>query len=246
MGAQGAGGHTAPRGAAGCSSGSPKATGAATGSRNPSPACSADERFDATFHTNVLVNSSGHCQYLPPGKGRPLRPQQSGVGPSGGLGCRAPSGHLVPSRPAPPALSSGPARPGRATRRPPCFVGGQLRLSLPTCAPFSRPRPVVSPRLAPHALQAPWSLPLPAAVPTPVHRGGGRTATSLGWPLGWPLGPGVGATACSTPEPRVPGGLISGRLDEPPSQPADVATFPLPSAPPTSRAFAAARSVVRA
>lgn len=29
---------------------------------------SADERFDATFHTNVLVNSSGHCQYLPPGK----------------------------------------------------------------------------------------------------------------------------------------------------------------------------------
>uniref|UniRef100_A0A8C9VQA8 Neuronal acetylcholine receptor subunit alpha-7 n=1 Tax=Scleropages formosus TaxID=113540 RepID=A0A8C9VQA8_SCLFO len=28
---------------------------------------SADERFDATFHTNILVNSSGHCQYLPPG-----------------------------------------------------------------------------------------------------------------------------------------------------------------------------------
>ncbi|XP_041917611.1 neuronal acetylcholine receptor subunit alpha-7a [Alosa alosa] len=28
---------------------------------------SADERFDATFHTNVLVNSSGHCQYMPPG-----------------------------------------------------------------------------------------------------------------------------------------------------------------------------------
>ncbi len=28
---------------------------------------SADERFDATFHTNVLVNSSGACQYLPPG-----------------------------------------------------------------------------------------------------------------------------------------------------------------------------------
>ncbi|OBS69685.1 hypothetical protein A6R68_01774, partial [Neotoma lepida] len=27
----------------------------------------ADERFDATFHTNVLVNASGHCQYLPPG-----------------------------------------------------------------------------------------------------------------------------------------------------------------------------------
>lgn len=34
----------------------------------PSPISSADERFDATFHTNVLVNSSGHCQYLPPGK----------------------------------------------------------------------------------------------------------------------------------------------------------------------------------
>ncbi|XP_043083277.1 neuronal acetylcholine receptor subunit alpha-7 isoform X2 [Puntigrus tetrazona] len=28
---------------------------------------SADERFDATFHTNVLINSSGYCQYLPPG-----------------------------------------------------------------------------------------------------------------------------------------------------------------------------------
>uniref|UniRef100_A0AAY4E6T2 Neuronal acetylcholine receptor subunit alpha-7 n=1 Tax=Denticeps clupeoides TaxID=299321 RepID=A0AAY4E6T2_9TELE len=28
---------------------------------------SADERFDATFHTNVLVNSTGDCQYLPPG-----------------------------------------------------------------------------------------------------------------------------------------------------------------------------------
>ncbi|MBX4152332.1 ligand-gated ion channel [Paenibacillus lautus] len=28
---------------------------------------SADERFDATFHTNVGVNSSGHCLYLPPG-----------------------------------------------------------------------------------------------------------------------------------------------------------------------------------
>ncbi|XP_038861022.1 neuronal acetylcholine receptor subunit alpha-7-like [Salvelinus namaycush] len=28
---------------------------------------SADERFDATFHTNVLVNSSGSCSYLPPG-----------------------------------------------------------------------------------------------------------------------------------------------------------------------------------
>ncbi|MED6287887.1 Neuronal acetylcholine receptor subunit alpha-7, partial [Characodon lateralis] len=27
---------------------------------------SADERFDATFHTNILVNSSGSCSYLPP------------------------------------------------------------------------------------------------------------------------------------------------------------------------------------
>lgn len=35
---------------------------------NPFCVSSADERFDATFHTNVLVNSSGHCQYLPPGK----------------------------------------------------------------------------------------------------------------------------------------------------------------------------------
>lgn len=38
------------------------------GLQNPFPVSSADERFDATFHTNVLVNSSGHCQYLPPGK----------------------------------------------------------------------------------------------------------------------------------------------------------------------------------
>lgn len=28
---------------------------------------SADERFDATFHTNILVNHSGTCSYLPPG-----------------------------------------------------------------------------------------------------------------------------------------------------------------------------------
>nr|XP_009673646.1 PREDICTED: neuronal acetylcholine receptor subunit alpha-7-like [Struthio camelus australis] len=28
---------------------------------------SADERFDGTFHTNVLVNYSGSCQYIPPG-----------------------------------------------------------------------------------------------------------------------------------------------------------------------------------
>uniref|UniRef100_A0A3Q2VZV5 Cholinergic receptor, nicotinic, alpha 7 (neuronal) n=1 Tax=Haplochromis burtoni TaxID=8153 RepID=A0A3Q2VZV5_HAPBU len=27
----------------------------------------ADERFDASFHTNILVNSTGYCQYLPPG-----------------------------------------------------------------------------------------------------------------------------------------------------------------------------------
>ncbi|KAK0131807.1 Neuronal acetylcholine receptor subunit alpha-7 [Merluccius polli] len=32
---------------------------------------SADERFDATFHTNVLVNSSGACQYIPPVIGAP-------------------------------------------------------------------------------------------------------------------------------------------------------------------------------
>ncbi|XP_063076176.1 neuronal acetylcholine receptor subunit alpha-7 isoform X2 [Engraulis encrasicolus] len=28
---------------------------------------SADERFDATFHTNVLVSDTGACQYIPPG-----------------------------------------------------------------------------------------------------------------------------------------------------------------------------------
>ncbi|XP_069480855.1 neuronal acetylcholine receptor subunit alpha-7 [Ambystoma mexicanum] len=28
---------------------------------------SADERFDASFHTNVLVNAAGNCEYLPPG-----------------------------------------------------------------------------------------------------------------------------------------------------------------------------------
>ncbi|XP_059215665.1 neuronal acetylcholine receptor subunit alpha-7-like isoform X2 [Centropristis striata] len=28
---------------------------------------SADERFDATFHTNILVDPSGTCSYLPPG-----------------------------------------------------------------------------------------------------------------------------------------------------------------------------------
>ncbi|XP_041791344.1 neuronal acetylcholine receptor subunit alpha-7-like [Chelmon rostratus] len=28
---------------------------------------SADERFDATYHTNIVVNSSGYCSYIPPG-----------------------------------------------------------------------------------------------------------------------------------------------------------------------------------
>ncbi|TMS13267.1 neuronal acetylcholine receptor subunit alpha-7 [Larimichthys crocea] len=28
---------------------------------------SADERFDATFHTNILVDSGGNCSYIPPG-----------------------------------------------------------------------------------------------------------------------------------------------------------------------------------
>ncbi|XP_071345580.1 neuronal acetylcholine receptor subunit alpha-7-like [Trachinotus anak] len=28
---------------------------------------SADERFDATFHTNILVDNTGHCSYIPPG-----------------------------------------------------------------------------------------------------------------------------------------------------------------------------------
>lgn len=28
---------------------------------------SAHDKFDATFKTNVLVNSSGFCEYLPPG-----------------------------------------------------------------------------------------------------------------------------------------------------------------------------------
>ncbi|XP_066503740.1 neuronal acetylcholine receptor subunit alpha-7a [Hoplias malabaricus] len=28
---------------------------------------SADERFDATFHTNILVSSNGACNYIPPG-----------------------------------------------------------------------------------------------------------------------------------------------------------------------------------
>lgn len=29
---------------------------------------SANEDFDSTFHTHVLVNSSGYCQWLPPGE----------------------------------------------------------------------------------------------------------------------------------------------------------------------------------
>lgn len=29
---------------------------------------SADERFDPTFHTNILVAPSGNCTYIPPGK----------------------------------------------------------------------------------------------------------------------------------------------------------------------------------
>ena len=37
------------------------------------PNHSADERFDATFHTNVLVNSSGACQYIPPGENTSCR-----------------------------------------------------------------------------------------------------------------------------------------------------------------------------
>lgn len=36
---------------------------------------SADDDFDSTFKTNVLVNSSGFAEYLPPGKCHPLTPQ---------------------------------------------------------------------------------------------------------------------------------------------------------------------------
>lgn len=28
---------------------------------------SADEKFDGTYHTNVVVKSNGSCNYLPPG-----------------------------------------------------------------------------------------------------------------------------------------------------------------------------------
>ncbi|GBL76051.1 CHRNA7-FAM7A fusion protein [Araneus ventricosus] len=29
--------------------------------------CSADEKFDGTYHTNVVVRSNGSCTYIPPG-----------------------------------------------------------------------------------------------------------------------------------------------------------------------------------
>ena len=29
--------------------------------------CSADERFDGTFQTNVVVSNEGNCLYVPPG-----------------------------------------------------------------------------------------------------------------------------------------------------------------------------------
>ncbi len=29
--------------------------------------CSADDRFDATFHTNILIYSNGLCTWIPPG-----------------------------------------------------------------------------------------------------------------------------------------------------------------------------------
>lgn len=109
-----------------CGSDSPKATGAAMGSQNLSPVCSADERFDATFHTNVLVNSSGHCQYLPPGKGHPLRPTVRWV-PAVARGAGQPLG--ASSRPRPPRplrpLGLHPWGGGRGVS---CVVGRRLRL----------------------------------------------------------------------------------------------------------------------
>lgn len=30
--------------------------------------CSADEGFDGTYHTNIVVKSNGSCLYVPPGK----------------------------------------------------------------------------------------------------------------------------------------------------------------------------------
>lgn len=44
-----------------------------SGSARPLPPSllpSANEDFDSTLHTNVLVNSSGYCQWLPPGESR--------------------------------------------------------------------------------------------------------------------------------------------------------------------------------
>lgn len=29
--------------------------------------CSADEKFDGTYHTNVVVRNNGSCTYIPPG-----------------------------------------------------------------------------------------------------------------------------------------------------------------------------------
>ena len=29
--------------------------------------CSADEKFDGTYPTNVVVTNEGHCTYIPPG-----------------------------------------------------------------------------------------------------------------------------------------------------------------------------------
>lgn len=66
--ARGRGTNSSPSKLPGPGNDSPEGTGGSASSRNPSPVPSADERFDATFHTNVLVNSSGHCQYLPPGE----------------------------------------------------------------------------------------------------------------------------------------------------------------------------------
>lgn len=38
---------------------------------------SADDDFDSTFKTNVLVNSSGYAEYLPPGEPHPFLPSLS-------------------------------------------------------------------------------------------------------------------------------------------------------------------------
>lgn len=82
-----------------CSHDRPKGTGdplaGCVDSWNPFCVSSADERFDATFHTNVLVNSSGHCQYLPPGKIYFLR-QFWWVWGASLDGCHVSGGHLLP------------------------------------------------------------------------------------------------------------------------------------------------------